>query len=260
MTQGAARRLIGSRNYFGAMMVQEGHADGMVAGLEATFPETLRPLLRVVGASPEYRQVAGLHLMIVGGELYFFADTTVNIDPSAEQLAEIACLTADFAQRFEVQPRVAMISFSNFGSVRDDRADKVRRATELVRTWRPELEIEGEMHADVAMLPEVAQSLYPFQRLTGKANVLIFPSLESGNIAQKIAQCTGAEASIGPILVGLNRAVNIVAPYASVTEVVLSAAITAMMAGSDDGSTPTDDDTDLLRLARIREEALGKPS
>jgi hypothetical protein len=166
-----------TRNYFGAMLVQERCADGMVCGLEAGFPETLRPLLRVIGTSSEYRRVAGLHLMIIDDEIWFFADTTVNLDPTAEEMAEIACLTADFAACFDLVPRVAMLSFSNFGSVRGPRADKVRRATELVRTWRPALDVEGEIHADVALLPQVARTLYPFSRLRGTANVLIFPSL-----------------------------------------------------------------------------------
>ena len=202
MTLGGARRITKTRNYFGAMMLQENLADGMVGGLDASFPETLRPLLRVIGTSAEYRRVAGLHLMVLEDEIYFFADTTVNLDPTAEEMAEIACLTADFATSFDLEPRVAMLSFSNFGSVQNRRSDKVRRATELVRTWRPDLDVEGEMHADVAMLPDVAKQLYPFSRLGGKANVLVFPSLEAGNIAQKVAQCAGAGATVGPILVG----------------------------------------------------------
>jgi len=160
------------------------------------------------------------------------------------------------AQMFDVEPRIAMLSFSNFGSVRNERSTKVRRATELVRTWRPELEIEGEMHADVALLPDVSRVLYPFNRLGGKANVLIFPSLESGNIAQKLAQCAGAQSTIGPILVGLNHSVNILSPYASANDILLTAAITAMMAGRDQaGAEIADDDGgDALRLARIRQQ------
>jgi len=256
MTPRDAARLMHTRNWFAAMMVQEGFADGMVCGLGGGFPETLRPVLKVVGTSPEFRSVAGVHLMIVHDEILFVADTTVNLDPSAEELAEIACMTADLAQMFDVEPRIAMLSFSNFGSVRNERSTKVRRATELVRTWRPELEIEGEMHADVALLPDVSRVLYPFNRLGGKANVLIFPSLESGNIAQKLAQCAGAQSTIGPILVGLNHSVNILSPYASANDILLTAAITAMMAGRDQaGAEIADDDGgDALRLARIRQQ------
>ncbi len=253
MTQRDARRLMRTRNWFGAMMVQEGLADGMVCGLGGGFPETLRPLLKVIGTAPTSRQVAGVHLMILRDEIYFFTDTTVNLDPSAEEMAEIASMGADVARCFDVTPRVAMLSFSNFGSVRNERSQKVVRAVDLLRTWRPELEVDGELHADTALMPDMAKSLYPFSRLSGKANVLVFPSLEAGNIAQKIAQCAGAEASIGPILVGLNRAVNIVSPYASVTDIVLTAAITAMMAAQGEGDVPIDDGGDVLRLARIRQ-------
>ncbi|MEM7201438.1 MAG: NADP-dependent malic enzyme [Planctomycetota bacterium] len=250
MTKRDAHRLMRTRNWFAAMMVQEGLADGMVCGLGGGFPETLRPVLRVIGPSAKYRRVAGVHLMIIQNEIFFFADTTVNLDPSAEELAEIACMCADLALRFDVVPRVAMLSFSNFGSVRNGRSDKVRRATELVRTWRPELDVEGEIHADVALLPDVAKSLYPFSRMGGKANVLVFPSLEAGNIAQKVAQCAGAEATIGPILVGLNRSVNILSPYAGVTDVVLTCAITAMMAESRPGEAEA-----LSRLTEMHDAA-----
>jgi malate dehydrogenase (oxaloacetate-decarboxylating)(NADP+) len=168
--------------------------------------------------------------MIVRNEIYFLADTTLTLDPTPEQMAEIACAVADFAAGFDIEPRVAMLSFSNFGSVRNERSEKVRRATELVRTWRPDLMVEGEIHADVALMPEVREHLYPFARLVGRANVLVFPSLEAGNIAQKVMQCAGAQATVGPILVGLNHPVNIVAPYAGVADVVMTAALTAMLA------------------------------
>ena len=226
----------------------------MGCGLGGGFPETLRPVLKVIGTSSEFHRVAGVHLMIINDELYFFADTTVNLDPTAEDLAEIALMTVDLAVCFDVAPRVGMLSFSNFGSVRNERAERVRRATELVRTWRPGLAVEGEIHADVALLPEMTAELHPFSRLGGRANVLIFPSLEAGNIAQKIAQCAGAEATIGPIMVGLNRAVNILSPYASVTDVVMSAAMTAMMAGRHGDADGGDDGgADLLRLARVQQ-------
>ena len=145
-----------------------------------------------------------------------------------------------------------MLSFSNFGSVPNPRSEKVLRATELVRQRRPDLEVEGEMHADVALMPDQVRSIYPFNRLTAKANVLIFPSLESGNIAQKVAQCAGAQATIGPILVGLARPVNILSPYASVSEILTTAAITAMLASARSATEVSDgSDRDLARLVHI---------
>ena len=259
MTLQDARRLLRTRNWFAPMLVQEGYADGMVAGLGGSFPETLRPALRVIGPAPDVHRVAGVHLMVIKDETFLFADTTLTLDPTAEQMAEIACLTADLAKNFDLQPRIAMLSFSNFGSVPDGRSEKVQRATELVRTWRPDLQVEGEMHADIALLPEAANALYPFSRITGKANVLIFPSLEAGNIAQKVAQCAGAQATVGPILVGLGRPVNILSPYASVNEIVLATAITAMLASTRAKGEPAEPEGhDLLRLARqVRERSFG---
>ena len=252
MTRSGARRALSRRLWFAAMMVSEGHADGMVCGLTGGFPETLRPVLQVVGTSRDAHRAAGVHLMVINNEILFFADTTLIVDPTADELAEIACLTADLAKSFDQQPRVAMVSFSNFGSVPGPRAGKVRQAVELVRTWRPDLEVDGELHADAALIPGHLQTFHPFARLTDKANVLVFPSLEAGNVAQKIAQCSGAQASIGPILVGLGKPVNIVANYASVSDIVMTTAITAMMAASQASEAPDKgDDVDLLRIARL---------
>ncbi|MCA8954850.1 MAG: hypothetical protein KDC87_02185, partial [Planctomycetes bacterium] len=153
------------------------------------------------------------------------------------------------------EPRVAMLSFSNFGSVNHDRAVLVRRAVDLVRTWRPELEVEGEMHADAAMLFEQTREHHPFSRLTGPANVLVFPNLDSGNIAQKIAQCAGAQASVGPILMGLARPVSILSPYSGVRDIVMSVAITAMMAAARASESPdVRQEVDILRIARLVEQ------
>ena len=240
MTLRDAERVLRQRLWFGAMMVTEGHADGMVCGLGASFPDTLRPVLQAVGVAPDRQRVAGVHLMIVRNDIFFLTDTTLTLDPTPEQLAENACATADFAAGFDLEPRIAMLSFSNFGSVRNERSEKVRRATELVRTWRPDLMVEGEIHADVALMPEMRANLYPFAQLTGRANVLVFPSLEAGNIAQKVMQCAGAQATVGPVLLGLNYPVNIVAPYASVADVVMTAALTAMLAPAPARRAPED--------------------
>jgi malate dehydrogenase (oxaloacetate-decarboxylating)(NADP+) len=206
----------------------------MVSGLGASFPETLRPTLQIVGTADGSSLVAGVHVMVVRNEIFFFADTTVTIEPTPEQVAEIACMTADLARSFDVEPRIAVLSFSNYGSVDHPAAHKARRAAEIVRERRPDLTVDGEMHADTALMPEFLSERHPFNTLHGKANVLVFPTLESGNIAYKIAQCFGAEATIGPVLVGLRKPVNTLAPFASVNDVVLTAALTAMMAGARD--------------------------
>jgi malate dehydrogenase (oxaloacetate-decarboxylating)(NADP+) len=234
ITDFEAQRYLRWRTHFGAMMVRLGDADGMVVGLGASFPETLRPTLQIVGTDEQSTLVGGVHIMVVKNEIFFFADTTVTIDSTPEQMAEVACMTADLARSFDVQPRVAVLSFSNYGSVDHPAAHKARHIAELVRRMRPELIVDGEIHADLALMPEFLNERYPFNTLKDKANVLIFPTLESGNIAYKIAQCFGAQATIGPILVGLKKPVNILARYATVNDVVLTVALTAMMAGAKD--------------------------
>ena len=231
MTAREAIRRMRNPEWFTAMLVEQGHADGMVAGLQSGFIETLQPALQTIGTSSNTTRVAGVHLMTVGDDLYFFADTTLAYDPDAEELAEIAVQSADLARAFGVKPTVAMVSFSNFGSSRNPRAEKVRRATELVRARAPELEVDGEMHVDVALLADAREELFPWSRLVGKANVLIFPSLDAANAAQKTLQCTAADATIGPILTGLAKPVSVVPPYATTQDIVMSAGITAMLVG-----------------------------
>jgi len=254
MSMESASRALDNSVWFAAMMVQEGQGDGLVAGLEGTFPDTLRPALRVIGTGDD-QKVHGVHLMVMRDDIYFFADTTITLDPTAEEMANIACLTADLARSFGVEPRVGMISFSNFGSVRHPRSEKVRRATELVRQWRPELEVDGEIHADVALFVDESRARFPFLDLSARANVLVFPSLEGGNIAQKVAHFAGAQAAIGPILVGLSRPANVVSPLSGVSDVVLSAAITAMMAADRRRSRAAE--LDATAATKLVERAVG---
>lgn len=198
-------------NYYGAMMVHVGDADGLVSGLTQAYPETIRPALQIIGVRPDVHKVAGLYMMILKESVYFFADATVNIEPSAEDLAEIALLCAKEVRGFDVEPRIAMLSFSNFGSTRHPLAEKVRQATEIVKRREPNLLIDGEMQADTAVVPEIIDETYPFSTLKGKngANVLIFPNLEAGNVAYKLMQrLSGAEA-IGPILLGMRKPVHV---------------------------------------------------
>jgi malate dehydrogenase (oxaloacetate-decarboxylating)(NADP+) len=228
-----ARALIRQPNYFGAMMVRWGDADGFVAGLTYHYPDVIRPALQVIGPGPGVSRVAGLYLMILDGRAYLFADPTVNIDPTEEELAEIAIMAADKAREFDLEPRVAMISFSNFGSTRHPRSEKVARATELVKECRPDLMVDGEMMADVALSPELRAEDYPFSALVGEANVLVFPSLEAANVAYKLVQRLGGAVAVGPILMGMAKPVHVLSRGAEVTDVVNMAAIAVV-----DAQTP----------------------
>ncbi len=228
-----ARALIRQPNYFGAMMVRWGDADGFVAGLTYHYPDVIRPALQVIGPGPGVSRVAGLYLMILDGRAYLFADPTVNIDPTEEELAEIAIMAADKAREFDLEPRVAMISFSNFGSTRHPRSEKVARATELVKECRPDLVVDGEMMADVALSPELRAEDYPFSALVGEANVLVFPSLEAANVAYKLVQRLGGAVAVGPILMGMAKPVHVLSRGAEVTDVVNMAAIAVV-----DAQTP----------------------
>jgi len=226
VTLTGARELMLNRNYFGAMMVRMGHADAVVSGLTQHYPDTIRPALHVIDKRPGIHRVSGLYVLITRrGETYFLADTTVNIDPSAEDLAEIALCAAAEARRFNVEPRVALLSFSNFGSTKDPRCEKVRRAVELIREADPSLMVDGEMQADTAVVPQIIETTYPFSRLRGGANVLVFPDLQSGNIAYKLLMRVGGAEAIGPVLMGLSRPVHVLQQGAEVEEVVNMTAI-----------------------------------
>jgi malate dehydrogenase (oxaloacetate-decarboxylating)(NADP+) len=223
-----ARNLMKQQNYFGAMMVEQGHADGLLSGISQSYPETLRPALQVIGAKKGSR-LAGIYLMVFKNRVLWFADTTVNIDPTAEELADVAIQTAKMAQSFTGRDaKVAMLSFSNFGSNPHPSAQKVRRAVEIVREKWPTLAIDGEMQADTALSPEISDSSYPFNQVAGDANVLIFPDLQSGNIAYKLVSKMGMADAIGPILVGMNKPVFVLQQNSDVNDVVNMAAITAM--------------------------------
>jgi malate dehydrogenase (oxaloacetate-decarboxylating)(NADP+) len=217
-----------NRTVYGAMMVRQGDADALVAGISQHYPDTIRPALQIIQTRPNCSRVVGLFMMILKDRIYFFADTTVNIEPTAEELAEIACLTAEVARRFQIVPRVAMLSFSNFGSVRHPLVEKVRKAAELVRKREPNLMVDGEMQADTAVVPELIQEHYPFSDLKGPANVLIFPDLQSANIAYKLVQRLGGAEAIGPILVGMGKPVHVLQHGFETKDIVNMAAIAAV--------------------------------
>jgi malate dehydrogenase (oxaloacetate-decarboxylating)(NADP+) len=225
VTRKEAENLILNHTYFGSIMVALEDADALVGGLTQHYPDTIRPGLEVIPIRPGLRRVSGLYMMITLKGVYFFADATVNIEPSAEDLAEIAISAAETAERFNVKPRVALLSFSNFGSARHPLADKIRKAVELVKKRAPDLVIDGEMQADTAVTPEIIEQDYPFSSLKGGANVLIFPNLEAGNIAYKLLSRLGAAEAVGPILTGLSKPVHVLQRGAEVNEIVNVAAV-----------------------------------
>ncbi len=214
-------------NLFGLMMVKQGDAEAFVSGLTYEYPEVIRPALQIFHTRPGVKKAAGAYLVILREKLYVFSDATVNIDPSAEDLAEIAALAADFAASLGITPRVAMLSFSNFGSAQHPLSDKVRRATEMVRRNRPDLPVDGEMQADVAVMPELIESRFPFSQVKDP-NVLIFPSLEAANVAYKLLQRLGGAETIGPVLLGLDAPIHVLQAGDDVDEVVSIAAVAAV--------------------------------
>ncbi|RMG47474.1 MAG: phosphate acetyltransferase [Acidobacteria bacterium] len=225
VTLAEARQLMRNPTVYGAMMVRLGDADALVAGVTQHYPDTLRPALQIIQTRDDVSRVAGLYMMLVKDKVYFFADTTVNIEPTAEELAEIAILSAEVARRFHIEPRVAMISFSNFGSAKHRFVDKVREATEIVKRRAPDLVVDGEMQADTAVVPELIEEVYPFSTLKGGANVLVFPDLQSANVAYKLVHRLGGAEAIGPILMGMRKPVHVLQHGFEVKDIVNMAAI-----------------------------------
>jgi len=221
-----ARDMLRDPTVYGAMMVESGEADALVAGVAQHYPDTLRPALQIIRMREGISRVAGLFMLILKDRAFFFADPTVNIDPTAEALADIAIMSAEEARRYlHVEPRVAMISFSNFGSVKHEKAEKVRRAVEILRQRAPDLEVDGEMQAATAVDPELVSELYPFSTLEGQANVLIFPDLQSANAAYQLVYRLGGAEAIGPILMGMRKPVHLLQYGSDVKDIVNMTAI-----------------------------------
>ncbi|RPH61293.1 MAG: NADP-dependent malic enzyme, partial [Chloroflexi bacterium] len=214
-----AQKYIIDPNVFGSLMVKMGDADAFVSGLTYDYPEVIRPALQIHHTAKGAARAAGVYIMIVDDKTYFFTDATVNIDPSAEDLAEIACLVANFAKQMEIEPRVAFLSFSNFGSTPHPLSDKVRRAVELVKSHCPDFLYDGEMQADTAVVPGIMDERYPFSEVKD-ANVLVFPSLESANIAYKLLARLGNAKAIGPILLGMGAPVHVIQTGDDVNDIV----------------------------------------
>jgi len=219
--------------FFGAMMVAKGEADGLVTGLTQAYPEAIRPALQIIGARPG-RRAGGVYIVVQRNDFKFFADCTVNPEPSPEVLADIAIATADLARYFDVTPRIAFLSYSNYGSAAGDSPERMRRAMELAKQARPALEMDGEMQVDIALVEEERSSRYPFTRLTGDANVLVFPTLDAANIAYKLLWRFGGAEVIGPLLLGMNQPVTVLQQNASTQDIVNLAAITAVRAQGGD--------------------------
>ena len=223
-----ARDRVRDPMYHALLMLRAGQADAVVAGVDMYYPDAMRPALEVIGAEPGRRHVSGIYMMVLPQQTFFFADCTVNIDPDAETLAEIASATAQFVQRLGIEPRVALLSFSNFGSVRHPAADKVQRAVALLHEREPTLQADGEVQADTAVVERILMKTYPFSKLKGTANVLIFPNLDAANISYKLLDRIGGADAIGPILVGMAQPVHVLQRGSDVNDIVNMAVIAAV--------------------------------
>ena len=216
-----AKKIMNERNYYGAMMVEVGEADAMISGLTRKYSDTIRPALQIIGTQDDVKKVAGMYIMVTKKGPVFFADTTINVNPTAEDLAEITVLTAWAVQQFNIKPRIALLSYSNFGSTDDPMAKKVRDAVAILHQKFPGMMVDGEMQANFALNPHLLSDNFPFCEFAAEgANTLIFPSLESGNIAYKLLQEMGAAEAIGPVLLGMKKPVHILQLGSSVREIV----------------------------------------
>ncbi|MBX3046065.1 MAG: NADP-dependent malic enzyme [Anaerolineales bacterium] len=227
VTRVSAEKMLRDRNAFAAMMVKMGDADAMISGRTFEYPEVIRPALQIHHTAPGVNKACGVYILIIEQRVYLFTDATVNIDPSAEDLADIAILAADFARQIGLEPRVAMLSFSNFGATPHPQSFKVRKAVELAQARAPELVIDGEMQADTAVVSEIVENRYPFSKVKN-ANVLVFPSLESANVSYKLLNRLGGAHTIGPILLGLGAPIQVLQTGDQVQDIVNMTAVAVL--------------------------------
>jgi malate dehydrogenase (oxaloacetate-decarboxylating)(NADP+) len=228
-----ARKIMQERNYFGSMMVELGEADVLISGLTRKYPDTIRPALQIIGTRKDVRRVAGMYIMITKTGPIFFADTTVNVNPTVEDLIDITLLTAEAVKKLNIVPKIAMLSYSNFGSSESDETKKVREAVAYLHEHHPDIIVDGEMQANMALNAELRDEQFPFSALADKrANTLIFPNLASGNIAYKLVQELGGAEAIGPILIGMKKPVHILQLGSSIREIVNMATIAVVDAQS----------------------------
>lgn len=223
-----AERLIADPFYFAAMMLHKGHADGMVCGATRNYAESVRPILQVVGTGAR-KTASGLNIVLIKDKMLFFADTTVNIEPTAEQLATIAVHASRVARYFKIEPHIAMLSYSNF-SGKNTNPEKMREATRLVKERYPTLNVDGEMQADTAVNPEIVERIFPFCELKNGANILIFPNLDSGNISYKLLQQLGGGEVMGPFLMGVKKPANVLQRTCTVDDIINTVVMTALEA------------------------------
>lgn len=219
-TREDAESMMKQHKVYASMMVHLGDADGLVSGITQHFPDTLRPALQIIKPQPGTRTISGVYMMIFKNQTFFITDPIINIEPDAEQLAEIAILGAETARSYDFEPRVAMLSFSSFGSTRHPLAEKVRHAAEIVRKRAPWIPVEGEIMADIAVSPEWLNRLYPFNELKAAANVLVFPDLTSANVCYKLLGKLGGATAIGPLLKGMSKPVYLLQMSSEVNDIV----------------------------------------
>ncbi|MFT7514138.1 MAG: malate dehydrogenase (oxaloacetate-decarboxylating)(NADP+), partial [Candidatus Omnitrophota bacterium] len=229
ITLNDARKNMRKRNYFGAAMLETGEADALISGLTRNYPDTIRPALQLIGVDQNVNKIAGMYALISKEGVYFFADTTVNLDPSAQELAEIAVLVAEEVKRYRIEPHIAMLSYSNFGSSDGPDSDKVREAVKILHTKHPDLIADGDIQANFALNPKLLREHYPFSPLVEKvANTFIFPNLAAGNIAYKLIQEMSDTEAIGPILLGMKKPVHVLQTGSSVQEIVNMIAVAVL--------------------------------
>ncbi|MDO1605073.1 phosphate acetyltransferase [Lactobacillus sp. YT155] len=229
-TEEQAREMLVNANYFGTMMVYMDLADGLVSGAAHPTGDTVRPALQIIKTKPGVSRTAGAFIMQKGEERYLFADCAININPNAQELAEIAVEAANTAKLFDIEPKVAMLSFSTKGSAKSPEVDKVAEATRLAKEMAPDLDIDGELQFDAAFVPSVAKSKAPDSKVAGNAKIFVFPELEAGNIGYKIAQRMGDFEGIGPVLQGMNKPVSDLSRGANAEDVYKVSILTAAQA------------------------------
>ncbi|MDC3202694.1 phosphate acyltransferase, partial [Schleiferiaceae bacterium] len=228
-TMGECRSKIKSREYYGNMMLRDGAADALISGLTVKYPTALRPILRIIGMEEGMRKAAGMYILLSKRGPMFFADTTINLDPTVEDLVQMVLNVADTVKRTNITPKVALLSYSNFGSSNGPDARKMAQASSILRKEHPDLIVDGEMQANFALEPELLKESFPFSDLVGhQANVFIFPNLAAGNITYKMLQSFGAAEAIGPMLIGTKSSAHVLQLGASVREIVNMATLAAV--------------------------------
>lgn len=233
-----SKKIMKDRNYYGSMMVETGDADAMISGLSKNYPETIRPALQIIGKEEQVKKIAGMYIIITKKGPLFLADTTINFNPTAEEVADIAIIAAREVKQFNITPRIAMLSYSNFGSSDSQEAELMAHAAAIVKERRPDLIVDGEMQASMAFNSEILKENYPFSELADlEANTLIFPNLAAGNIAYNLLKEVGGAEVIGPILLGLKKPVHVLqlgSNVRSITNMALIAVIDAQMKSKND--------------------------